>query len=104
CRGRLQGVRTGVARRVRSRRPAGQDAPEHQGAAVIALIDYGAGNLTSVRKALSAVGVDFIVPDSPADCSAAAGVIVPGVGNFAATTAITPEWRTAINAAVDAGT
>ena len=71
---------------------------------MIALIDYGAGNLTSVRKALSAVGVNFVVPGSPADCADAAGLIVPGVGNFAATTAITPEWRTAINAAVAAGT
>ena len=71
---------------------------------MIALVDYGAGNLTSVRKALSAVGVDFVVPTSPDMCADAAGLIVPGVGNFAATAAITPVWRDAIANAVDAGT
>ena len=52
---------------------------------MIALIDYGAGNLTSVKKALNAVGVDYRVPATPAECTGAAGLIVPGVGNFAAT-------------------
>jgi glutamine amidotransferase len=70
---------------------------------VIALIDYGAGNLTSVRKALFSVGVEFVVPDSPAQCAEAAGLIVPGVGNFAATAAITADWRTAIAGAVERG-
>ena len=70
---------------------------------MIALIDYKAGNLTSVRKALSAVGVDFVVPDSPDVCGEAAGLIVPGVGNFAATEAITSEWRAAIGSAVERG-
>lgn len=32
---------------------------------MIALIDYGAGNLTSVKKALTALGAEFLVPDSP---------------------------------------
>jgi glutamine amidotransferase len=63
---------------------------------VIALIDYGAGNLTSVRKALTAVGADFFTPRAPADLGAAAAVIIPGVGHFGATRAITPEWRDAI--------
>ena len=34
---------------------------------MIALIDYGAGNLTSVRKALTAVGASFFTPAAPAD-------------------------------------
>jgi imidazole glycerol-phosphate synthase subunit HisH len=71
---------------------------------VIALVDYGAGNLTSVRKALAAVGTPFEVPDSPAACARAKGLIVPGVGHFGATAAITPEWRQAIVEAVDTGT
>ena len=29
---------------------------------MIALVDYGAGNLTSVRKALTAVGAEFYTP------------------------------------------
>ena len=44
-----------------------QDAAEHEGAAVIALVDYGAGNLTSVRKALAVVGADVYTPSGPTD-------------------------------------
>jgi glutamine amidotransferase len=71
---------------------------------VIALIDYKAGNLTSVRKALSFLGADFIVPDTLADCAGARGLIVPGVGHFSATRALDEGWRRTILEAVDAGT
>ena len=71
---------------------------------MIALVDYGAGNLTSVRKALSALGAEFVVPESPATCAGAAGLIVPGVGHFASTARLDEPWRTAITSAVRAGT
>ena len=71
---------------------------------MIALIDYKAGNLTSVRKALSFLGVDFVVPESPAECAGAQGLIVPGVGHFSATRALDDRWRQAILDAVHAGT
>jgi len=71
---------------------------------VIALIDYGAANLTSVRKALTALGAAFTTPRSPEECAQASGLIVPGVGNFAATAALEGAWRDAIAAAVAAGT
>jgi glutamine amidotransferase len=71
---------------------------------VIALIDYGAGNLTSVKKALAALDADFIVPRKPAEIAGAAGLIVPGVGHFSATTALDEPWRRSIGAAVDGGT
>ena len=71
---------------------------------MIALIDYGAGNLTSVRKALTYLGAEFRVPDGPADLDRMAGVIVPGVGNFEATAVLAPEWRGAIAGAVGRGT
>jgi glutamine amidotransferase len=71
---------------------------------VIALIDYGAGNLTSVKKALTSLGAEFLVPDSPAQCADARGLIVPGVGHFAATAALGAPWREAIGGAVRAGT
>jgi glutamine amidotransferase len=70
---------------------------------VIALIDYGAGNLTSVKKALTSLGVDYVVPDGPEQCADAAALIVPGVGHFSATTALTAPWRDAITASVRAG-
>jgi glutamine amidotransferase len=63
---------------------------------VIALIDYKAGNLTSVKKALGAVGADVIVPETPADLANASGIIVPGVGHFGATRAIDRPWIDAI--------
>jgi imidazole glycerol-phosphate synthase subunit HisH len=68
---------------------------------VIALIDYGAGNLNSVRKALTAVDAVFETPASPADLGGATGIVIPGVGNFGATRAIDTAWRTAILAAVE---
>jgi len=70
---------------------------------VIALIDYGAGNLTSVRKALHAVEADVRIPIDPVDLGDARGVIVPGVGNFLATGAMTDGWRSAILGSVERG-
>jgi glutamine amidotransferase len=70
---------------------------------VIALIDYGAGNLTSVRKALTALGADFTVPSTVDACRDASGIIVPGVGHFAATAALEDEWLDAIGSAVASG-
>lgn len=70
---------------------------------MIALVDYGAGNLASVRKALAALGAAFATPSSPAGLEGAAGVIVPGVGHFAATSRLDDAWRAAILARVDRG-
>jgi glutamine amidotransferase len=70
---------------------------------VIALVDYGAGNLASVRKALAALGAEVQTPPQPADLCDARGVIVPGVGHFAATAALGDDWRRAIRGAVDRG-
>jgi glutamine amidotransferase len=69
----------------------------------IALIDYRAGNLTSVKKAFAALGADLFVPARAADLEQAQAVIVPGVGHFAATQALTTEWIDAIRAGVEAG-
>ena len=71
---------------------------------MIALIDYGAGNLTSVRKALTALGAEFSTPKSPEDLAQVSGLIVPGVGNFATTAALEGPWRDAITQAVAGGT
>jgi glutamine amidotransferase len=52
---------------------------------MIAVIDYKAGNLTSVMKALDAVGAKALVTASPDEVRTAEKVILPGVGHFAAT-------------------
>ncbi|HEY3396123.1 MAG TPA: imidazole glycerol phosphate synthase subunit HisH [Armatimonadota bacterium] len=49
---------------------------------MIALIDYGMGNLGSVEKALQAVGCTVQITAEPAVLEAAAGVVLPGVGAF----------------------
>jgi len=71
---------------------------------VIALVDYGAGNLASVRKALAALGAEFTTARSAAEVGTARGVIVPGVGHFDATRALDEGWRDAIRTAVQNGT
>ncbi len=50
---------------------------------MLALIDYGAGNVRSVHKALVAVGADVVVTQSPEPLLAADKVVLPGVGAFA---------------------
>jgi glutamine amidotransferase len=59
---------------------------------VIALIDYRAGNLTSVKKALTTIGADVFVPEGPDALRDARGIIVPGVGHFGATRALDGAW------------
>jgi imidazole glycerol-phosphate synthase subunit HisH len=71
---------------------------------VIALVDYGAGNLTSVKKALTSLGAVFTVPSSPDQCRRATAVVVPGVGHFAATARLDAPWRDAIGEATRRGT
>ena len=73
-------------------------------AARIALVEYGAGNLTSVRKGFSAAGADLFTPATPADLQGASGIVVPGVGHFGATAPLEAEWRDAIGAQVRSGT
>jgi cyclase len=69
----------------------------------IALIDYRAGNLTSVRKALAAAGAEVFTPDAPSQIAGADGLIVPGVGHFEATAVLDRPWREAILAHAASG-
>ncbi|HET6772294.1 MAG TPA: imidazole glycerol phosphate synthase subunit HisH [Acidimicrobiales bacterium] len=50
--------------------------------ALIAVLDYGIGNLHSAQKALQRVGADARLTADPALVRDAAGVVLPGVGNF----------------------
>ena len=70
---------------------------------MIALIDYKAGNLTSVKKALATIGADVFVPNTPDELADVAGIIVPGVGHFGATRALDQAWIDAILARVGEG-
>ncbi len=52
---------------------------------MIAVIDYKAGNLTSVVKALAYLGAETLVTQDPEVVRQAAKVVLPGVGHFRAT-------------------
>jgi glutamine amidotransferase len=52
---------------------------------MIAIIDYGAGNLRSVANAVAKLGHKSIVTSNPGDVLSAAAVILPGVGAAADT-------------------
>lgn len=52
------------------------------GKGMIALIDYGMGNLRSVQKALERVGSKVIIANTPRHLLDACSVVLPGVGAF----------------------
>jgi glutamine amidotransferase len=52
---------------------------------MIAIVDYGAGNLVSVKKALDWLGRECMITSDPAQVARAAKVVLPGVGHFTAT-------------------
>jgi imidazole glycerol phosphate synthase glutamine amidotransferase subunit len=50
----------------------------------VTLLDYGAGNVTSVARALQRLGADAQRSDSPECIASAEAIILPGVGHYAA--------------------
>ena len=51
----------------------------------IAIVDYGAGNLISVKKALDWLGEENSITSDPGQVARATKVVLPGVGHFAST-------------------
>ncbi len=70
---------------------------------VVDVIDYGAGNLASVMKALRAVGTEPRVVTSPGTLDGSTAILLPGVGHFAATAALDTAWRAAVTSRLDDG-
>jgi imidazole glycerol-phosphate synthase subunit HisH len=52
---------------------------------MIAVVDYGAGNLTSVKKALDRLRAEAVITRDPDVVAQADKIILPGVGHFSAT-------------------
>jgi len=50
----------------------------------VAVLDYGSGNIRSVERALARAGAEVVVTSERAVAEAADGLVVPGVGAFAA--------------------
>lgn len=51
---------------------------------MIAIVDYGAGNLRSIKRALETVGADAVITTDPAIIAAADAIVFPGVGHAGA--------------------
>jgi glutamine amidotransferase len=55
---------------------------------MIAIVDYRAGNLASVKKAFEHIGQTPVVTSDPEVVAKAEKIVLPGVGHFAATSAL----------------
>jgi glutamine amidotransferase len=73
---------------------------------MIAVVDYGAGNLRSVYNTLTYLGADVITVDSPGALKDAEKIVLPGVGAFGAGMTALREagFVKPVRDAVDAGT
>src|ERR1700676_4042092 len=71
---------------------------------MIAIVDYGAGNLVSVKKALDWVGEKCAITSDPGQVATASKIVLPGVGHFASTAALGGSGlQDAIADAIDRG-
>ena len=55
---------------------------------MIAIVDYGAGNLVSVKKALDSLGQECAITSNPGQIARATKIVLPGVGHFASTSVL----------------
>jgi len=70
---------------------------------VIAIVDYGAGNLSSVKKALEHLRAEAQVTSDPAVIAAAEKIIVPGVGHFSRCQSLNQNLRSSVLDGMAAG-
>jgi glutamine amidotransferase len=71
---------------------------------MIAIVNYGAGNLVSVKKALDWLGQECAITSDPGQVAKAAKIVLPGVGHFASTAALGRSGlQNAIADAIDRG-
>ena len=71
---------------------------------MIAIVDYKAGNLRSVKKAFDYLGAETVVTDDPEQVGKADRIVLPGVGHFSATQALNNSGlRESIRASIRQG-
>lgn len=70
---------------------------------MIAIVDYGAGNISSVKKALEHVGAEAQVTSDPAVITAAEKLVVPGVGHFSRCQSLNFNLRAPVLEAIQSG-
>ena len=69
----------------------------------VLVVDYGAGNLTSVMKALRAIGSSPVSGAGAEAIARASAIVIPGVGHFSQTASIDERARDATRAAIARG-
>ena len=70
---------------------------------MIAIVDYGAGNISSVKKALEHLGADAQVTSDASVIAAAQKLVVPGVGHFTRCQALNEKLRVPVLNAIRSG-
>lgn len=65
-------------------RIAQKDVAQNTIAPQIVIVDYGAGNLKSVKKAFDYLGANALVTSEPEKVATADKIVLPGVGHFSA--------------------
>lgn len=70
---------------------------------MIAIVDYGAGNISSVKKALEHLGAQAQVTNDPASIAAAEKIVMPGVGHFCRCEALNANLRAPVLQAIARG-
>jgi glutamine amidotransferase len=70
---------------------------------MIAIVDYGAGNISSVKKALEHLSADVQVTSDPSVIAAAEKIIMPGVGHFSRCQALNQNMRAPLLNAIKSG-
>ena len=72
---------------------------------MIAIVDYGAGNLVSVRKALEWLGRESVITSDPCQVERASRIVLPGVGHLSSTASLASTGlRDVIAGAIGRGT
>jgi glutamine amidotransferase len=70
---------------------------------MIAIVDYGAGNISSVKKALEHLGANAKVTDDASVIVGAQKVIVPGVGHFGRCESLNAKLREPVLEVIESG-
>ena len=71
---------------------------------MIAIVDYGAGNISSVKKALEHVGANAEVTADPSVILSAEKIVIPGVGHFCRCQNLNLNLREPVLSAISRGT
>jgi glutamine amidotransferase len=70
---------------------------------MIAIVDYGAGNISSVKKALEHLGVEAQVTSDPSVIAGAEKIVMPGVGHFSRCQLLNERLRAPVLDAIKRG-